>query len=71
MTPYSETDPSWSPDGQKIVFLRYMGKRDGGLAKEYLYEVFSMNVDGSNVVRLTYTPDGAYSQKNNPIWSPH
>ena len=37
--------PSWSPDGQQIVYVRREGQRN--------HDLFIMNVDGSGVYRLT------------------
>lgn len=37
---------SFSPDGKKIAFLKWMGKGSNG-------EIFYMNLDGTNEVRLT------------------
>jgi Tol biopolymer transport system component len=51
--------PVWSPDGQKIVFT---SDRDGAL------NLYVMNQDGSNVVRLTTT--AAPAQDRFPTWSP-
>jgi Tol biopolymer transport system component len=55
-----DTEPTYSPDGSKIVFST---NRDGN------YEIYRMNADGSNPVRLTnnsasdvypnYSPDGS------------
>jgi Tol biopolymer transport system component len=39
--------PSWSPDGTRIVFC---SDRDGN------YEIYIMNTDGSNQIRLTENP---------------
>src|SRR5579871_45020 len=39
--------PRWSSDGKKIVFV---SDRDGDA------EIYTMNADGSNPVRLTYSP---------------
>ena len=44
----SDTDPIWSPDGTKILF---QSRRAGGDT-----EVFTMNVDGTGVKRLTNNP---------------
>jgi TolB protein len=44
----SDSDPIWSPDGRKILFQS--GRADGDT------EVFTMNVDGSSVKRLTNNP---------------
>jgi WD40-like Beta Propeller Repeat len=50
-------DPAWSPDGTKIAF---MSTRDGHS------EVYLMNPDGSNVVRLTYNIAAGVGH---PAWS--
>jgi uncharacterized protein YraI len=49
--------PAWSPNGQQLA---YISKDDGN------FEIYRINRDGSNKVRLTNTPqsDGL------PIWSP-
>ena len=51
--------PTWSPDGQKILFS---SDRDGAL------NIYVMNQDGTNVVRLTTT--AAPAQDRFPTWSP-
>lgn len=55
--PVNNTAPSWSPDGTKIAFY---SDRDGN------YEIYVMNVDGTNQTRLTHTPVRDYL----PRWSP-
>lgn len=50
-------NPSWSPDGSKIVF---MSDRDGN------HEIYSMNADGSGQTRLTNSP----GRDEFPAWSP-
>ena len=55
--PDSEWVPTWSPDGQKILFA---SDRDGDS------EVYVMNRDGSNVKQLT--DNSGYD--GNPSWSP-
>ena len=52
-------NPSWSPDGEKIVFITHY---DG----EKYNDVFIINVDGSNLKRLTNDP----WQDKNPVFSP-
>jgi Tol biopolymer transport system component len=54
--------PRWSPNGQKIAFHKYAGVAGAPLQSD----VYVMNADGSNVIRLTVSPeyDGEAS------WSP-
>jgi Tol biopolymer transport system component len=40
-----DISPTWSPDGKQIAFT---SGRDGN------YEIYLMNADGSNQLRLTY-----------------
>ena len=54
--PASDTEPSWSPDGTRIVFT---SNRDGN------NEIYVMNPDGSET-RLTNNP----SNDRQPSWSP-
>jgi len=49
-------EPSWSPDGEKIVFA---SERDGDL------EIYIMNSDGSNVVKLTDNT----ARDSSPSWA--
>ncbi|MDX2194294.1 MAG: hypothetical protein NW201_13145, partial [Gemmatimonadales bacterium] len=51
------TTPSWSPDGQRLVFTGY----DGGLT-----DLFVVNRDGSGLTRLT---NDKYADLH-PMWSP-
>ena len=64
LTNYQEDDvsPSWSPNGQQIVFVRTLFNRKG----DRNYEVYVMDADGSNQRQLTHHPafDGS------PDWSP-
>jgi hypothetical protein len=50
--------PDWSPDGSRLVFVAY------GLTH---YDIFVMNVDGSNPQNLT--PGGEHGDWH-PVWSP-
>jgi Tol biopolymer transport system component len=54
--PASDAEPSWSPDGQNIVFA---SDRNGNS------EIYKMNADGSNQARLTDNP----ANENFPSWS--
>ena len=55
--PAEEFDPAWSPDGTKIAFSRFTGRR---------YQIFVMDADGSDAAQLT-RGDGAASDA---AWSP-
>jgi Tol biopolymer transport system component len=50
-------DPAWSPDGKQIAFR---SNRDGD------YEIYAINVDGTNERRLTYST----GMDMQPTWSP-
>lgn len=56
-SPWTDTDPNWSPDGSHIVFV---SERDGNS------EIWTMRADGSDAVRLT---DNAWAEAM-PVWSP-
>jgi len=52
----SETEPVWSPDGEKLLFV---SNRDGNR------EIYKMNADGVTT-RLTHNP----AADRQPVWSP-
>jgi len=52
-----DEDPAWSPDGKRIAF---QSDRDGN------YEIYTVNADGSDPVRLTDQRGGDYW----PSWGP-
>lgn len=54
-SPKKESQPKWSPDGKKIVFV------------SDLEDLYSMNADGSNQIRLNIAP---YKSASFPEWSP-
>jgi TolB protein len=58
VSPAFDGDPAWSPDGKRIAFT---SERDGDR------EVYVMNADGTNPVRLTTTA----GFDENPSWSPN
>ena len=66
--PEEDTFPHWSPDGKKIVYTSGLG---GGMWDNILgngsYEIYLMNVDGSNRVQLTDSPG---VDNMDPRWSP-
>jgi len=55
----SISDVSWSADGQKIAFAR----KDSSVS-----QIFTVNIDGSNLVQLTTISNGVSNSK--PIFSP-
>lgn len=58
MDPTPDLDPVFSPDGSRIAFISF---RDAD------WELYAVNVDGSEPVRLTSTPGVTESY---PSWSP-
>jgi TolB protein len=56
----ADHDPQWSPDGERIVWVRYDAPRNTGPA-----ELWTMNADGSQKKRLT-----SPAMVGNPTWSP-
>lgn len=54
--------PSWSPDGNRIVFSRYLEQQ-----KYDEIDIFTIESDGSQLTRLTNTPD---TWEYNPVYSP-
>ncbi len=59
--PTRDTYPRWSPDGDRIVFVRDMDQDN-----QRSSELFLMNADGTNVQRLTDDND----DDGFPSWSP-
>jgi Tol biopolymer transport system component len=53
-------DPSWSPEGDRIVFIATPAANSG------LTHVFEMNADGAGIHRLTHGP----RWESLPAWSP-
>lgn len=56
-TSYDDDAATWSPDGTKIAFTRYVGAAG---------EIYVMNADGSGLVNLTNDA----SSDSEPTWSP-
>ncbi len=57
--PASDEHPAWSPDGGKIAFVSWEGDDPT--------EMYVMEADGSNVKKLTNTPDWEWSL----CWTSH
>ena len=60
-----EIYPSWSPDSSRIAFQKNLGTGGSGLN----YEIYTMNPDGTNKIRLTNTATGVNDSL--PAWSPN
>jgi eukaryotic-like serine/threonine-protein kinase len=57
-----EINPSWSPDGRSIAYLKRIGRE---------YQLMLRALDAPVPVQLTKMPDGVYEDSGNrPIWSP-
>ena len=62
-SPAVNDGPAWSPDGSKIAFV---SNRSDVPPYYGQYEIYVMDADGSNVIRLTTDP----GYDLNPAWSP-
>jgi Tol biopolymer transport system component len=58
---YEDTGPKFSPDGTMIVF-----GSDKGNTREH-NDIYTINIDGTNLRRLTYGANNSYSRS----WSPN
>jgi Tol biopolymer transport system component len=58
-----DTDPAWSPDGERIAFWSARDDPDGEI---HIREIYTMNADGSNQTRLTHN----LIWNTDPAWSP-
>lgn len=54
-----DEEPQWSPDGRRIAFASTRGQKDN-------LDIFVMDADGSNVVRVTDHP----ASEQGPAWAP-
>ncbi len=60
--------PAWSPDGKRIVFVSDR-REDYDTSPHGFADVYVMDADGANVMRLSDAPDPAEDQY--PAWSPY
>jgi Tol biopolymer transport system component len=59
--------PNWSPDGSKILFSSCRNDSNPqGCSSDRNYEIYSINLDGSDLTRLTNDP----ARDTFPVWSP-
>jgi TolB protein len=69
--PANDFHPSWSPDGQQLVFQSNRDTQDvkyGDVRDEFdRYQLYLVNVDGSDLRRLTQDP---YTNDWHAAWSP-
>jgi len=56
-----EINPSWSPDGKSIAYLKRVGRQ---------YQLMLRALDAPVAVQLTKMPDGVDFLTGRPIWSP-
>ena len=54
----NNTDPTWSPEGDKLVFTHSVGAQFGH------QQIYTMNPDGTGITRITHTNDESFG----PDW---
>jgi len=64
----SDDEPTYSPDGKKIVFERAFGPVVNQNASRVA--IFTMNADGSDLTQLTQKSAPTSTQDGQPQWSP-
>ena len=61
--------PAWSPDGTRIAFESTRHQPLTGEVEFGLFEIYTMNADGSDMQRLTFDATGSQVHRF-PTWSP-
>jgi Tol biopolymer transport system component len=61
-----EGSPRWSPDGESIAYVKMEYFSDQALIENPTWDIYVMNVDGTQQVQLTKDP----SSELEPAWSP-
>jgi Tol biopolymer transport system component len=65
---FSALDPTWSPDGSHLAFMATTEPRCGeGCEAGLPYDIFRIDIEGSDLVNLTNTPDRSELY---PSWAP-
>lgn len=64
--------PSWSPDSRGIIFY---SDRDNPInensgARRSIWHIYTMDLDGSNVRRMTMPSSSGLQRESSPAWSP-
>lgn len=70
-TPAIHHSPAWSPDGTRVAFLSNLWALEAHFSLRYAQcEVYVMNADGTDVIRLTEDPAGPPCYATQLTWSP-
>jgi TolB protein len=63
------SNPAWSPDGTRIAFMSDRDSGDAGNGSTETYsDIYTMDADGSDVIRVTKTP--LKVSETQPDWQP-
>jgi Tol biopolymer transport system component len=62
---HDSTHPNWAPDGKQLVFSAH-----GPANKSLPVQVFSINLDGTQLSQVTHTPDDFALVNLEPMFSP-